>query len=383
MSKDEQAQPEGDFDTVDPFLEEVAEQQAKGEEALAKEAEAPEEQETENETPAPEAASPEPQYDDTSHADDETEPAEELPAGDATDSGDDGGQDAPAEPQFDPALLADFNLTPEQAKAQFGTPEALANAGRLLDQRVLNQFQQQYATPNAQQQPGLPPAPAPGTHVEIPLEQQQTPNPATAAEFKMPETLDGEEWDEDVKRLVEHLNKGFNQQLAAQAAELNKQRQVTEAFLQQQQQQAEQAYVQGVDNFVNNLGDEWTAVLGKGSGYELGAQSPFVTARAQLDAIAQQLSNGRQVQGLPQLTQEQLLAKALPLAFPNIQQQVVRQEVEEEVGKRQRMMTQRPTGRTRKPAVSGEKAAAGKAEQSYAERGMAPLPFDDFDETEI
>ena len=336
MSKDVQ-NDSNDYDTLDPMLEEtkaeIAAQQAKGEEILAAEEAAPAENESEA-TDAP-AQESEPQYDDTSHTD--TEPAEELPAGDdATDSGD-GGQPESTEPEFDAALLADFNLTAEQAKAQFGTPQALENAGRLLDQRVLQNFQQ--VTQRPQQQP---------SDQQQPQTPAQTPNPEQVAEFEMPEPSDGEAWDEDVTRLVQSLNQHHAKQQQALQAELQKQRQVTEAMLAERQEIETRRYVEELDGFVNNLGDEWTAVLGKGSGYELGPQSPFVTARAQLDTIAQQLSHGRQVQGLPPLSRVDILKKALPLAFPNIQQQVVRQEVEDEIGKRDRMKTNRPTGRRQK-----------------------------------
>lgn len=377
MSTEEQKQGD-DYDTLDPMLEEtqaeIAAQQAKGEEALAKEESA--ETGEVNESEAAEAPAPESPVAEYDHPE-ETEPAEELPAGDdATDSGD-GGQPETAEPEFDAALLADFNLTAEQAKAQFGTPEALANAGRLLDQRVLQNFQQVAQNPNQV----LPKQP--NGEVIIPQERTQTTNPEQAAEFEMPEPSDGEAWDEDVTRLVQSLNEHHAKQQKQLQAELEKQRQVTEAILAERQEIETRRYVDELDGFVNALGDEWTAVLGKGSGYDLGPQSPFVTARAQLDAIAQQLSHGRQVQGLPQLSRVDLLKKALPLAFPNIQQQVVRHEVEDELGKRERMKTNRPTGRRQRERRSPESAAGDRAEQWYAERGMAPLPYDDVDIEEI
>lgn len=376
MSKEEQQG--GDFDTLDPMIEEQQEALAESQQAETnesnesgqevQEATAEDIKQVASEAPAAEYADVE-----------DTEPADETPAGDDATASGDGGQPETTTPEFDAALLADFNLTPEQAKAQFGTPEALANAGRLLDQRVLHSFQQ--ATQQPRNTQPLPPQPR--GEVVIPQEQQQTNQPAEADEFKMPEPSDGEAWDEDVTRLVQSLNEHHAKQLKAVNDQLSQQRQFAEEVLRERQAQENARYVQEVDEFANGLGDEWTAVLGKGSGYELGAQSPFVTARAQLDAIAQQLANGRQLQQLPPLTHKQLLEKALPLAFPNIQQQAVRQEVEDEIGKRDRMKTNRPTGRRNKERRTPGAAAADHAERWYAERGMAPLPFDDFDETEI
>jgi hypothetical protein len=368
------------YDSVDPVLAEREEELAK---LNTEEVDATGVQE------AVEDPDGEVESSDESH---ETEPVDEVPAGDATDSGEDdgGGEEAePTEPEFDPVLLAAVGLGVEQAKAQFGTPLALKNAVRLLDakavgiaqtfeeQQQLQQQQQQEAwnqqNQHHQQQQPHPP--------------QQTPTPVEpGAEFKMPETADGEPWDEDVQKLVKEMNAAFDAKLAARLAEqqavIDQQRQTTDAFLHERQVAERKKYVQEFDGFVNKLGGGWEKVLGKGDGFAMDPNSAEVKARIHLDNVAQQLTFGRRQQQLPDLPQDELLKRALTVAFPEVQEQAVRKEVEEEVGKRHRLMTQRPGGKRMKHKT-GEASAAKYAENWYRDRGMASGPVDDFKYDEV
>lgn len=220
------------------------------------------------------------------------QPADELPVGDATQSGDEPGQEEQAEPEFDAALLASIGMEESQAKAQFGTPEALKNAVRLVDQNAMQiawQQEQQQLPPEQHQQ------------VDEQGQEQQTniPGPRSPDEFQLPEPSDGEEWDDDVYSIVEALNSHWSAKLDAVQQELDTQRQHTESFLESQQQEAAIQYVEAFEARVNALGDEWTELLGKGDGREMPIDSPHVQNRLHLDSVTKLIAKGHAAQGRP------------------------------------------------------------------------------------
>lgn len=322
------------------------------------------------------------EFDDTNHADGEgddagqaaaapapkaDETADDVPAGETGDEPADAGEtQVTPEPEFDPTLLAAAGLaTADEAKILFGTPKALENAVRLMDARSVA-VAQQATTP-----PAAPPAPV----------EQQKPLPAagTKPEFQMPTPPEGEEWDEATVALVQGLQTQFAEQLAKQQAVIEAQAKQTESILQERKAFEVRRYVEEFDGFVNALPDEWNDTLGKGSGFELSKDSVAMKARIQLDQTAKLLADGRAAQGQPPLAMNELLSRALRVAFPQKQEQAVRKQVEQEVIKRENLKTARPTGRTGAKPKSGVDAAAEYAEKWYSKRGMANLPTDDFE----
>ena len=321
------------------------------------------------------------EYDDTNHADDEqatvegakvSKPDENFPGGkDAASEKSEPVEEESTEPKFDPLFIRAAGLNDEEeAKIQFGTPKALENAVRLLDQKSVNLAE---AALNA--------------HLQSQTQQQavaQTPTPAeTETEFKMPEPPDGEEWDEATVAIVKSLQEQFTRELRQQQRIIEEQRQATESIISERKQVELRRYVDEFDGFVNKLGDEWKPLLGEGSGYQLEPKSLALKNRVHLDTIAKQLSYGRQQQGLPELPQEELLSRSLRVAFPQQQEKVIRKQVEKEVQKRQGMMTARPSGRAGGRPKQGIDAAAATAEKWYAARGMGSRPGDDMEYDEI
>lgn len=342
---------------------------------------------------AAKAASATAKFDDTNHADGEEpvsvprqarrvfehQPAkttdDAIPVGKTVAQPDANGEDQ--EPEFDPALVAAAGLASiEEAKVQFGTPKALENAVRMLDERAVRYAEDalRFHTLNQRQQFVAPPP-----RQDL---QPQTPNPGAATEFQIPPPPEGEEWDDATIALIKGLHDQFNAKLEAQRREIEG----TKAFQQQlaeERQKVELArYVKEFDDFVDGLGDEWKPLLGEGSGFQLPKDSLALKNRVHLDSTAKQLQYGRQQQGMPELGQEELLKRALRIAFPQKQEQVVRRQIEEEVSSRSRMITARPTSKA-VDKKGGIHSAVTHAESWYAKRGMAPLPLDEYEYDEI
>lgn len=334
------------------------------------------------------------EFDDTSHADDEGEAAsdpaaaaaaaaaaavtaketvdDDVPTGEEDDQSAADAVEPPVvqEPVFDPSLLSAAGLaTAEEAKILFGTPKALENAVRLMDARSV-----------AVAQVAAPAAPM----VPAKTEQQMViPAAEVKPEFKMPEPPEGEEWDEATVALVTGLQKQFADQLAAQQKVIAEQQKQTQAILDERAAIEVRRYVEDFDGFVNALPDEWNDTLGKGSGFELPKDGIAMKARVQLDQTARLLADGRAKQGQPPLPLNDLLARALRVAFPQKQEQAVRKQIEAEVVKRHSLKTARPTVRSGGRPKSSLDAAAATAEQWYAKRGMSALPADEFEYDEI
>lgn len=325
---------------------------------------------------------------------DETEsPADAYPDGedDAAPGGDGPEQEAQDSVEFDAALLQAAGLEESQARAQFGTPEALENALRLADINAVRWAQQQqqsgpqFTDPLPfEQQPAQP---------QQPVQQQEQPDAQaeliTEEELELPELPDGEEWDDEtvavVQTLADHFNKKFQAAQQQFEAQLNEQGQATQAWMEERAQETLANYVAEFDGFVNELGDEWTDILGKGDGPAMAAKDPnslHVQNRVHLDTVSRQLEAGRQAQGLPPIPKAQLLERALRVAFPQNQEQTIRKEVESKVAKRQRLKTNRP-GNTIRKQPSAEDAAVARAEKFYEDRGLAADAMDDLEYDEI
>lgn len=323
---------------------------------------------------AAQSASAGAKFDDTSHADDGAaalsaveKTTEELPVKQVEQEIKPAKQDQ--EPEFDLALIAAAGLaSADEAKIMFGTPKALENAVRLMDQRAINVAEAVYREHVAEQE----------------AQQKQLPDGKEKAdEFQMPAAPEGEEWDEATVLLVKGLHDQLNAQLKNQQALLEEQKRATEALLEERRQSELRRYVDEFDGFVDKLDESWKPLLGKGSGFALKQDSLELRNRVYLDSVAKQLEVGRAHQGLPELPRKELLTRAIRVAFPQKQEQEVRTKIENEVSKRQGLMTPRPSGRSTAAPKTGDQAAVSRAQKWYADRGMAPMPNEDEDYDEI
>ena len=281
-------------------------------------------------------------------ADDE----EETP--DVPDADEEDAEEGGEEELFSPELLSAAGLTAEEAEASFGTPEALESAVRMMDRR----FYQAGQLAGQQGFAGQA-APAPPVAAAQPTEDDS---------FEFPKTSDGQEWDDDTKLLFKAFSKKYE-------AELEKRDAALAALWQEKQDQSLRQYVQEFDGFVNGLGDEYKAFLGNGTRETL----PGIAKqnRIHLDSVAATYAAGRRAHGQPDLTLHELLARSLPIAFPEVQAKAAKREVLSQVEQRQRMQTQRPSHR-RTSKLTGDERAIRNANAFLAKRGV-DVPRENFD----
>jgi hypothetical protein len=286
------------------------------------------------------------------------EPVAEAPAGEVE-----------AESAFSSELLNAAGLTEEEATASFGTPEALTSAVRMLDQRYL-QAGQQLAAPVA-------PQPVQFQTQQPQQQTQQVTPPEEWEPFELPPPSDAEDWDADTKALVNALDQRHRSELAKRDALLQQQQQAMQLVLQDRMESQRKAYVDQFDGFVNELGDEYQSFLGKGTYRDMNPNSVFMRNRAHLDNTAAQYAAGRRAHGQPELSTKELLSRSLSLAFPSAGADVVRREVLDQVGQRQKLLTVRPTQR-RSSKMTPEDRAVQNANNFLQSKGM-PVVHDDFD----
>lgn len=270
-----------------------------------------------------------------------------------------------SEVEFPDYLLRAAGITSEQAKKQFGNPETLEAAVRMLDQRfvALGQAHLYSQQPKTDDRTGG---------------QQKQP---VSTEFQLPKPAEGEDWDEDTKKLVVALNDHYQKIFKAQSESLLEQQQAVAQLLQDRGRWEQHQYLKEFDDFVNKLGEEWEGILGRGEGPTLPADSIAMQNRIHLDSIANQLAIGRRVQGQQALPRQELLKRALQVAFPQHQEQTMKKQVVDQVTKRGNLKTARPTAR-RSSQLSGEESAVKKAEKWYSDHGFS-VTEDNFDYTTI
>jgi hypothetical protein len=259
--------------------------------------------------------------------------------------------------EFAPELLNAAGLTEEQARSDFGTPEAVQAAVRMLDTRFVNDGRQETGA--------VEPPPTDDIIVE--------PSP-----FELPPREDGEEWDPDSVKLIEAMNQRTEQLLAQRDAQIKQQQEYVQNLATQQQQADAARQLEEFDDMVNSLPDDWNGLLGKGTAYDLEPRGLHFNNRMHLEQTMNALQNGNIRSGRQPIPSDELMVRALSVAFPEQQQAVVRREVVQEVAQRQQVMTARPTQR-REAAVSPVQKAGQTAEEWYRKHNMSTEY--DYDET--
>jgi len=263
---------------------------------------------------------------------------------------------------FPDYLLNAAGLTQDQARATYTTPDALADAIHAFDARTIQAGAQAWRpTPPTQITPPAQPTPAqPAVSAEAPASQDA---------FEMPTPSHEGDWDEDAKRLINSLREYHDRQLAKRDAEIAMQRQLLEQVMAQQGNDEQINYVSQFDGFVNKLGTKWTPVFGAGSGTQLQRDSMAMQNRMQLDMAAAQLAAGRRVLGAPELPIEELLARALYVAFPEHIKTEARHDVSQQLEARRQQFTARPSSSQTK-SLTGRALAVQHADDWYKAKGM-------------
>ena len=253
---------------------------------------------------------------------------------------------------FSEELLNAAGISMEDAERDFGSPDALQAAVRMLDTRFVNtgreENQQVDATPQQE---------------DIIVEDEDT-------TFQMPVREDGDVWDPDTIKLAETLNKANQSALAQRDAQIAKQQEYMEYMAQEQQKAASNQALDAFDGLVNSLPAEWTPLLGRGTAHELDPQGLAFNNRMYLEQTMLALQTGNTRSGRSLIPQDELMIRSLSVAFPEAQRAAIRREVTEEVTGQRRLMTARPTQR-REQAISRDQVAGKGAEAWYRKHNMS------------
>jgi len=277
--------------------------------------------------------------------------------------GDDSGDDETDE-EWPEYLLREAGLTAEQAAEHFVDRTALANVVRMQDQNYIEQGNRA----------AMHQLPAP---VEAPEE-------VDYPEFELPPPSDGSEWGDDITRVFSQMNDNFKKALQTRDTKLKG---IEEQYRQQRQldeQRMRQQTIQQFDQYIDDLGPQFTGIFGRGASADLSQQSLAFRNRSRMLQTANALQAGLQADGRSPLPSEEAWTRAMMATFPaeviGQIRETVTNESQAHTDGRQRLMTARPTAR-RQPTqpltqADREHRAAATAEQFYRDRGFPPLAGD-------
>ena len=279
---------------------------------------------------------------------------------------------------FPPELLSRAGLTPEAAKATFGSADGLSAAMDFADQQLARRMLAvaDQAQPAA---PAQPVTPAVATPRQEPAPQTPPPTPGEGevkvVPFKFPTAEEADWLDDDSRallgKIVDHYNgqlSALTQSQATQLASLQARIEGTQTFVQEQQAQQ---YVQQMDGLFDSLGDEWRELFGQGPGRSLSSDSPQIKNRVNVDNALRKINAGMRLSNMPASGLPELFRLALAATFPSQQATAAVSAATGKIAKRQSQFTQRPGARKGAP-VSGREKALSNADQFFADRGISP-----------
>jgi hypothetical protein len=258
---------------------------------------------------------------------------------------------------FAPELLAAAGLTEEEALQDFGSPEALQSAVRMLDTRFVSEGRQ------AMQAEALHP--------------QEDITPGDAEEWNLPTPEGSDDWDEDTRRLVGAMGDQFKSMLSKRDEQIKVQQEILQQQIQDQQRRAMEQELAEFESMVNSLPDSYTPFLGVGETSSFRPGSMQLNNRLHLGQTMDQLQAGNRMAGRSPIPKEELMIRSLAIAFPEAHTHAIRQEVTQEIGQRRQMMTQRPTQR-REGFATGEQKAGQTAEDWYRKHNLSYDEMDDY-----
>lgn len=309
----------------------------------------------------------------------ETQETPETPETEAVDvqPADDAEPEAPVtDDGFPSELLRQTGLTPQQAKAAYGTAENLRNAILEWDKRFVEAGRQQL---EQHQRPQQPPTnwqqypPQYQQQPQHPPQQQQMPN-------QLRIQLDPEKWDKETQSLVDQIQAHNAQIILQQQQQIRNLQDAVGSVFAEREALSNRRYVEEFDSYIQKLPEQWKSVFGEGSGYELLNTNPqAIQNREYLDRIATQLEAGARSYGSVAARKSDILDRALRIAFPNIHDAQIKQDVVRQVQSRSNLVTARPTARQARELSAEEKAIA-KAKAFYKERGISSTPGEDQDD---
>lgn len=293
---------------------------------------------------------------------------------------DDSGGNVVAQDVWPADVLADFGLTEQDAKVQFGNPDALMAAARAMDIRLRNQgrqrlaaMQQQAQQPYPQQQPmpqyRQPAAPPVQQPFQPAPQQQPAPRGLPVEPFQMPEG----DWDSQTVDLVKRMDEHYRAQLnnAINALPIPPLLDGFETLARQQAQQVEQAYFTEFFRAVAALPPEYAEVFGDIKSAPIDQHSPQFQKLMQLEQSVKGTFAERMASGLPRVGFDQLVPRLAAVEFPHIHNKAAERLAKDKLAKRQSQFTGRPTARVSRSTDPIGRAATN-AEAMLRDRGIVP-----------
>jgi hypothetical protein len=225
------------------------------------------------------------------------------------------------ESEFPEELLKSAGMSEDYAAEHFNDASELAMYIRAMDRRDIELARQ---TQHMQQEPT-----------------QEIAEPEIE-DVDLEKALEG--FDDNTKNLIGAIDKKYKLELERRDAAAKKQREMFDNMIQQQQIAAQQQRIAEFDDFCNNL-DGWEHVFGSGTIYTMDRTSPQFQNRAALERAAKLFEQSRATRGLPPVSREETLVRALYAGFGEEHEQIMRREIENQVVQRQKQHTTRPTSR--------------------------------------
>lgn len=267
-------------------------------------------------------------------------------------------------------LAESYGYTPEEARA-LPNAESLRNTLTALDRRELARLKANTAA-SAE---GKPEGQAPAKESPAPQPAESAADQATELLQKLTLEFDPDVIDEKSAATLNQLNEHFHgaltkliQQQQAADAKRSELEQHVSMLLGAQQAAETQRLVNEADSFFQSLGDEHADSLGKGSGFDLKADSPQLAARRDIVNDALQLAEMDRSQGRRQLPLKGYLQRAVAIRNFDKTKELARKQVESEVAKRKESAVAKPSQR-RTSALSPEARAVNRVRQIMRQSG--------------
>jgi len=257
--------------------------------------------------------------------------------------------------EFPPELLQRSNLTADEAKAQFGTPEALQKAQEYADQQFINRM---IESGRSTQQPAQPPAqPDPQQAPEsVQTEQQQPVNQPEFVPMEVPENAS-----EEVEEMINAMNTANKATFDAMTASYQQQIETVNnqftAQQQAQQQAEEQRVLAEIQSGISEMGDSWKSIFGDRPFSELQPGTPHYENAERCLATVEALSNGLRNSG-QSMSLKEIAQAAARATFPEQSEAAVKQDLANKVAPRQNQFISRPAPRKTEELSGREKAMA-------------------------
>lgn len=267
-----------------------------------------------------------------------------------------------------------YGLSEDEARG-FGDQDKLYAALAAIDRRLMAYEQPQHQAP----QPVNPATPYPAGSVPS---AQPTSNPAGGfAIDRFDFSPFAEKFDEDTNKAFEALSGHYQKQLEKFVGPFAQQQELLQhlgaAYQQMDEfvaQQEGKRFEQELDSYFEKLGDDYAEVFGKGpiseltDGRAVAARRDFASKMVGLTSVNERFGRG------PSKNSD-VFQQTLRAYYGGVKENKIREQVRQEVAKRQSQAVAPPTGRTTNTPLDPLRAAAQRANELYRARGFDVQEF--------